>query len=135
MRKFVFLVVVSACCALTDYSNAQAQQIVGSWLGTGVSSLGGNYAAFMRFFGNGGIQFQLAVSASPQMPQGSGVTNCQGNYQFNGQILTIRYSACDRPIGVSMTQGGPIYFQGPNVFTWGDTTFERQSYDTRRKRP
>jgi hypothetical protein len=87
MRKFVFLVVISAWFALANYGSAQAQEIVGTWLGTGVSSLGGNYAVSFRFFGNGGLQYQMAVSASPQMPQAGGVVNCQGNYQFNGQIL------------------------------------------------
>ena len=46
---------------------------------------------FMRFNSNGAIQIEMAVAGGGG---GSGSERCQGAYQFNGQMLAVRWSAC-----------------------------------------
>jgi hypothetical protein len=72
------------------------------------------------------VQEEIAVSDT----SGTSVNDCQGFYQYDGQGLVVRLSRCTgMPVGKMIgggTTGGPISFQGPNVFTWGDATYQRQ---------
>ena len=119
MRKITIIAFLSVCCTFASYGTAMAQEIIGTWSGVGGTSMG-QYAHSMRFFPNGGLQTEMAVAGSG----GSGVINCQGSYQYDGQILITHVSRCNGP-GAG-DHGGPVIFDGPNVFTWGDTTYRRQ---------
>ena len=114
MRKIIAIAFLSVCCAFASYGIAMAQEIIGTWLGVGNYPLL-KYASTLRFFPNGALQTELA---------GNEVVNCEGSYQYDGQILITHVSRCNGPGGGD--HGGPIIFNGPNVFTYGDTTYRRQ---------
>jgi hypothetical protein len=120
MRKITIIAFLSVCCTFASYGTAMAQEIIGTWLGQGGTSME-RYAYSMRFFPNGGLQSESAQVGSG----GSSVQDCQGSYQYDGRILISRLSSCNGgPVPVAT--GGPIIFDGPNVFTWGDLTYRRQ---------
>jgi hypothetical protein len=119
MRKITIIAFLSVCCTFASYGTAMAQEIIGTWLGQGGTSME-RYAYSMRFFPNGGLQSESAQVGSG----GSSVQDCQGSYQYDGRILITRLSRCNGP--APGAHGGPIIFNGPNVFTWGDLTYRRQ---------
>ena len=73
--------------------------------------------------GNGALQYQMAVRAAPGTGLSGGVTLCQGNYQFDGQMLMTRLN-CQN--GMPAQLGGPVQFLDPNTFNIGGDIFRRQ---------
>jgi hypothetical protein len=122
MRKFVLLFAIAGWSSVFGCGGAMAQSIVGQWLSVGQTAQG-DYALTVFFGGNGALQYQMAVRAAPGTGLSGGVTLCQGNYQFDGQMLMTRLS-CQN--GMPAQLGGPIQFLDPNTFNIGGDIFRRQ---------
>ena len=125
-------IIAAIIAFMFGFESAHAAGIEGTWMGVGPTG-GGKYVNTMRFFANGIMQYQLAVTA-PSVPGGSSITSCQGRFQFNGRELQLQASSCQTcgsgcvvtPANMWPNYGGPVNFANQNVFSWGDTTYRRQ---------
>lgn len=131
MRKFIFLsFVLTGWSALFACEGAMAQSLEGRWMNVGNNGQGSQYAYYVSFAGNGALQTEMDIAASGGI--GSGVTRCQGSYQFNGQLLQTQGSCVVCPAGTGCVQGpplqlgGPVQFQNSVTFSIGGDVFRRQ---------
>jgi hypothetical protein len=133
MRKFmVLLFVLAGWSSLFACEGAMAQELVGQWIHIDNNLAGGARGSFtVAFYPNGTLQSQIAVAAGPGM-SGSGITNCSGNYQFNGQLLQTQGSCVVCPAGGGcvpgppMQLGGPVQFEDENTINIAGDVFRRQ---------
>jgi hypothetical protein len=122
VRKLVLLFTLICCSALFGGESVMAQSLEGQWLNVGQYAQG-DYALTVYFAGNGALQYQMAIRAAPGTGGTSGMTLCQGNYQFDGQTLMSRLS-CQN--GMPAQLGGPVQFQDENTVSISGDIFRRQ---------
>ncbi len=115
---------------------ASAQSLVGTWSTTSQTDAVSGYM-FLRFNSNGVVQGEMGV-ADLQQRGGSGTTRCSGAYQFNGQMLAMRWSACQAcgaagcyPVSTSNATsvfGGPfsVRFMNNSTVDIGGQVYNRQ---------
>ena len=130
MRKLLLLIAIAGWGALFGCGSAMAQSIEGRWLNAGSNGQGVQYQWNVVFAGNGALQTVMDVGVPGMM--GSGVTHCQGSYQFDGQLLQTQGSCVVCPAGGAcvpgspLQLGGPVEFQNPYTFSIGGDVFRRQ---------
>jgi hypothetical protein len=115
MRKLLLLIVIAGSGAMFGGGSASAQSLEGQWLNVGSAMQGAQYALHVFFAGNGALQYEMGIESPGG--QGSGVTRCQGRYQFDGQNLQTEGSCMVCPAsGIGCVQGPPLQFGGPVQF-------------------
>jgi hypothetical protein len=131
MRKLLLLIAIAGWAALFGCGSAMAQSIQGRWVNAGNTAQGGQYQYHVFFAGNGALQTEADISAAPGT-LGSGVTRCQGSYQFDGQTLQTQGSCVVYAAGGGSAPGppiqlyGPVEFQDQNTFSIGGDVFRRE---------
>lgn len=131
MRKLFLLIVIVGWGAIFGCGSAMAQSLEGRWLNVGSTMQNGRYALHVFFAGNGTLQSEMGIEAPGT--QGSGVTRCQGRYQFDGQTLQTRGSCVVCPAGgmgcvqgPPLQLGGPVQFQDPYTLNISGDIFRRE---------
>jgi hypothetical protein len=130
MQKPILWLAFIGWSAFFGCGSAMAQNIQGRWLNAGSNGQGAQYQWHVFFAGNGALQTEMDVAAPGT--QGSGVTRCQGSYQFDGQTLQTQGSCVVCPAGIACVPGpplqlyGPVEFQDPYTFSIGGDVFRRE---------
>ncbi len=117
---------------LLFFTPASAQSLAGVWSSSNVSPYGARTVQFFRFNSNGAVQLEMGASNS--QGGGSVIVRCQGAYQFNGQTVAMRWSACQSCGGLAgctptnMVPGGPFYVRFMDNYTVdiGGEVYHRQ---------
>jgi hypothetical protein len=123
LKKFGLLLALGLSFAVLSPELASAQSLEGRWYNTGRSSFGSNYTAHVMFSRNGTMQYEMAAAPSPGA-NGS-VNQCQGRFDFDGQMLATEGTCSNGLRFDSSMIGGPLQVIDNNTITISGDVWRR----------